>query len=106
MFALIVGAYGLTVCMLFLAYVARTQVLAVTLLSLGNVCYASTLVGWSVNHIDLSPRFAGIMSAISVTIAQGVSMLSPLIVHFIVKDLVSIAFLVGSFFFFKFTFAL
>jgi len=84
--------------MLLLAYVAKTQVLAVTLLALGNVCYASTLVGWSVNHIDLSPKFAGILSGISITTSQGIAMLSPLIVHFIVKDLVSIAFLVSSFF--------
>lgn len=83
---LFAGSYAFVVCFMILAYVSRTRVSAVVLLSLGNVAYTCTLVGYSVNHVDLSPRFAGIMQGISNAISQTVAMFSPLIVHFIVKD--------------------
>lgn len=83
------GAYLLVICLLCLAYLTETQAMAVILLSIGNAAYAATLVGYAVNHVDLSPQFAGIMQGISNCLSQTVGMFSPLIVQFIVTELVS-----------------
>ncbi|KAH1015762.1 hypothetical protein HUJ04_007097 [Dendroctonus ponderosae] len=80
------GSYGLVISFMILAYVSSTRTFAVVLLSLANIAYSATLVGYSVNHVDLSPRFAGILQGISNAISQAIAMFSPLIVHFLVKD--------------------
>ncbi|ERL88032.1 hypothetical protein D910_05421 [Dendroctonus ponderosae] len=82
----VLGSYGLVISFMILAYVSSTRTFAVVLLSLANIAYSATLVGYSVNHVDLSPRFAGILQGISNAISQAIAMFSPLIVHFLVKD--------------------
>lgn len=83
------GSYGLVVSLLLLAYESKTQFLSVFLLAIGNTAYSSTLVGYSVNHVDLSPRFSGIMQGISNGTSQLIAIFSPLLVQFVVQDTVS-----------------
>lgn len=45
--------------------------------------------GYNVNHIDISPRFSGLLFGISNGIGQTLAILAPLLVQFIVYEEVS-----------------
>lgn len=73
--------------MAVLGYVDKEQVtLAVTLLVLAVGLNAGVYSGFQVNHIDLSPNFAGTMMGITNGLANILSILGPLAVGFIVTD--------------------
>ncbi|XP_050302075.1 putative inorganic phosphate cotransporter [Anthonomus grandis grandis] len=78
------GAYGMVICLLLLGYTDCTKTTAVLLLALGNAAYSATLVGYSVNHVDLSPRFSGILQGISNGTSQGIAIFAPVLVQFVV----------------------
>ncbi|KAF7279311.1 hypothetical protein GWI33_007403 [Rhynchophorus ferrugineus] len=85
------GFIGQATFLLLLAYVAKTQFLSVLFLAIGNAAYSATLVGYSVNHVDLSPRFSGIMQGISNASSQFLAIFSPLLVQFVVTDQTSVS---------------
>ena len=43
-------------------------------------------VGWQVNHLDIAPRYAGVLVGISMTAGYLAGVINPLIVAAIVKD--------------------
>lgn len=63
--------------------------LAIGLLTLAVATNAASYLGFHVNHIDLSPNFAGTLMGITNCAANVMSILAPLIVGLIVKDEVS-----------------
>ncbi|XP_030754143.1 putative inorganic phosphate cotransporter [Sitophilus oryzae] len=80
------GSNVQALCLIILAYVPQTQLSAVIILAVGNAANAALLVGYAVNHIDLSPRFSGIMQGFSNGTGQGIAIFSPLLVQFVVND--------------------
>jgi len=50
----------------------------------------ATYLGYNMNHIDLSPNFAGILMGITNGVANIMSIIAPLIVGFIVTNEVSL----------------
>ncbi|KAL3272616.1 hypothetical protein HHI36_014083 [Cryptolaemus montrouzieri] len=60
--------------------------LAVLLLILAVSTNAGVLVGFNVNHIDISPNFAGTLMGITNCAANIASIIGPLVVQFIVTD--------------------
>lgn len=82
----VTALYGSLVCLLLLAYVAKSQTTSVIMIALGNAFHAGTIAGYSINHMDLSPRFAGILQGICNGTSQLFASFSPLLVQFVVRD--------------------
>lgn len=82
-----IGHWVPMVTLIALGYVDKDSVnLAIALLTLTVGINASTYLGFQVNHIDLSPNFAGILMGITNCAANIMSIIAPLIVGFIVTD--------------------
>ncbi|XP_062130515.1 putative inorganic phosphate cotransporter [Drosophila sulfurigaster albostrigata] len=82
-----IGHFTPMVLLIALGYVAPGQdVLAVSLLSLTVGISAAAQLGFMINHIDLSPNFAGVLMGISNGIANVMSIIGPLLVGIIVSD--------------------
>ncbi|KAH8407688.1 hypothetical protein KR222_010748, partial [Zaprionus bogoriensis] len=67
--------------------------LVIGLLTLAVATNAASYLGFHVNHMDLSPNFAGTLMGITNCAANVMSILAPLIVGLIVKDEVIISYL-------------
>ncbi|XP_046377077.1 sialin-like [Haliotis rufescens] len=81
-----IGLFVPAVLMLGVGYVGCDPVLAVTLLTLGVGMSGFTLSGFSVNHIDIAPRFAGILMGISNSFGTTTGFIGPLVVGVLTKD--------------------
>jgi cyanate permease len=79
---------GLALIGLNLSSTTDTTV-AVALLTLAVGVNSSVYVGFQLNHIDLSPNYAGTMMGITSCIANIMSIIGPLLVGFIVTQEVS-----------------
>jgi hypothetical protein len=62
---------------------------AVALLTLAVGVNSAAYLGFQLNHIDLSPNYAGTMMGITNCLANIMSIVAPLLVGFIVTDEVS-----------------
>lgn len=70
---------------MLLSYTENKALIA-TLLITATTALAAVTSGHIVNHIDLSPRYAAILSGISNGIGQLIAIFAPILVHFIVAD--------------------
>lgn len=87
-----IGLWIPMVTLIGLAYVDPEQSeLAVVLLCFTVGMNGATYLGYNMNHIDLSPNFAGILMGITNCVANIMSIIAPLIVGFIVTDEVRLA---------------
>ncbi|KYQ60191.1 Putative inorganic phosphate cotransporter [Trachymyrmex zeteki] len=70
-----------------LGYVRQDQPeLAVSILVIAVSCNAAAFCGHNINHMDLSPNFAGPLMGFTNTIASACGILAPLIAGVIIKD--------------------
>lgn len=60
--------------------------LAVALLTLSVAMNGASYVGYLINHMDLSPNFAGTLMGITNAVSNVMSILGPLFVGFVVTD--------------------
>ncbi|XP_036332545.1 putative inorganic phosphate cotransporter [Rhagoletis pomonella] len=82
-----IGLWIPVVTLIWLGYMTRDQVdLAVTLLTLTVGISAATHLGFQVNHIDLTPNFAGTLVGITNASSQVMSAIAPLVVGYVVTD--------------------
>ncbi|XP_030377794.1 putative inorganic phosphate cotransporter isoform X2 [Scaptodrosophila lebanonensis] len=82
-----IGTWIPMISLVCLGYVNSDQTnLAVALLTITVGINAATYLGFQMNHIDLSPNFAGILMGITNGVANIMSIIAPLIVGFIVTD--------------------
>lgn len=79
-----IGHWVPMIALIALAYATNTTV-AVFLLAVAVGMSAGTNVGYLVNHIDLSPNFAGTLMAITNSIANILSLLAPLAAGFMLN---------------------
>ena len=85
-----IGHWIPMISLIGLAYVTAGQTnLAIILLTITVGINGATYLGFQVNHIDLSPNFAGILMGITNCAANIMSIIAPLIVGFIVTNEVS-----------------
>lgn len=71
---------------LFILPFARNSAGAIILLTIAVGLNGTTYVGYMVNHMDLSPNFAGSLMGLTNSIANMMSILGPLTVGFILTD--------------------
>lgn len=80
--AFVLGAAGL----IFTGYFGRTKLDAVLYLSVSVGCSAMAMAGFNINHIDLAPRYAGILMGITNLVATIPGIVAPLVAKVIAKE--------------------
>lgn len=82
-----IGHWVPMVALILLGYVTAEQTkLAIALLTIAVGVNAATYLGFQVNHIDLSPNFAGTLMGITNCAANVMSIVAPLTVGIVVVD--------------------
>lgn len=82
-----------------LGYMTKEQsTLAVALLTISVGFNSSVYVGYLINHIDLSPNFAGTLMGLTNCASNIMSLLGPLFAGYVVTDAVIISFITLFFF--------
>lgn len=90
-FSFVLGSVIPCVALIWLAYISNGQhTLALVLLNVAIGTNAVYLYGSLINHVDLSPKYAGVLIGIENTISQAISMFGPVFIQYVVTDLVSI----------------
>ncbi|XP_012234521.2 putative inorganic phosphate cotransporter [Linepithema humile] len=86
-----IGQWLPAAALIGLGYVKQDQPeLAVGILVLAVSSNVAIFCGHNVNHMDLSPNFAGILMGLTNTIASACSLLAPLVTSMIVQDATNI----------------
>lgn len=82
-----IGQWIPMVCLIALGYMTQEdKTLAIALLTIGVGVNAASFCGYLVNHMDLSPNFAGLMMGITNCASNLMSIFAPLVVGAIVDD--------------------
>ncbi|KAK7110645.1 hypothetical protein V1264_014484 [Littorina saxatilis] len=83
----LVGCLGCAACALAVGFLDHTsRGVAVALLVLAMSFQNVTSLAFRINHLDIAPRFAGVMMGITVTGAMGVALSGPPITEAIIKN--------------------
>ena len=75
---------GSAVCLVLLS-ATTSQWLALVYITLGLGFVATSAAGFLVNHLDIGPRYAGILMGITNTVGTIPGILAPVITGFIIK---------------------
>lgn len=75
-----IASCGELLCLVLLIYVANDITTALILITISQAFHGATFSGYIVNEIDLTPRFAGILRGISITVSQVIVMYYVLLV--------------------------
>lgn len=86
-----IGLWTPAVLLIGLGYVSKESTsLAVVLLTTAIAFNSASFVGYLINHMDLSPNFAGTLMGCTNAAANVFSILGPMFVGFVVTDAVSL----------------
>lgn len=80
-----IGQYGPAVCLIGASYSGCNPALTVAILTIGVGLNGGIYSGFKVNHLDISPRFAGILMAFTNCLANLAGLLAPLTAGYIIK---------------------
>jgi MFS family permease len=75
---------GSAICLLLLS-ATMSPLLAVLYLSLGLGSVAASAAGFLVNHLDIGPRYAGVLMGVTNTLGTIAGILAPAVTGFIVQ---------------------
>uniref|UniRef100_U5ETM3 Putative inorganic phosphate cotransporter n=1 Tax=Corethrella appendiculata TaxID=1370023 RepID=U5ETM3_9DIPT len=73
-----IGQYGPAVCLIAASYTGCDRILTVALLTIGVGLNGGIYSGFKINHLDLTPRFAGILMAFTNCTANLAGLLAPI----------------------------
>lgn len=74
-----IGLLGPAFCMIGASYTGCSGAATVALLSVGVGLMGATMSAYRINHLDISPRYAGVLMAITNCVANLFALLAPLI---------------------------
>ena len=77
--------FGPALALVAASYTGCSAPLTVSLVSLGVGLMGGTMSGYRINHLDISPRFAGILMSLTNCIANVFALLAPLVAGFIIE---------------------
>ena len=86
-----IGQYGPALCLIAASYTGCDRVLTVFLLTLGVGLNGGIYSGFKINHLDLTPRFAGILMAFTNCTANLAGLLAPISAGYIIEGKPTIA---------------
>ncbi|KAE8748903.1 hypothetical protein FOCC_FOCC004308 [Frankliniella occidentalis] len=81
---LFVGQYGPAIALIIASYTGCNPVLTVAILTLGMGMNGGIYSGFKVNHLDISPRFAGILMSFTNCTANLAGLLAPVTAGYII----------------------
>lgn len=73
-----IGQYGPAICLIIASYTGCNRVLTVALLTIGLGLNGGIYSGFKINHLDITPRFAGILMAFTNCTANLAGLLAPM----------------------------
>lgn len=82
--------FGPALSLVAASYTGCSATLTVGLLSLGVGLMGGTMSGYRINHLDISPRFAGILMSLTNCIANVFALLAPIVAGYIIEGKVSV----------------
>lgn len=86
---LFTGQAGGSFLLIILGFVGHDKIAAMTLITVAVSLSAFLFSGFNINHLDLSPNFAGVLMGIGNGLENISTILAPLSVGWIVTDSVS-----------------
>jgi len=84
-----IGQLGPAICLAFVSFTGCNRALTVFLLTVGIGLNGAIYSGFKINHLDISPRFAGILMSITNTAANAAGLLAPITAGVIIEGNVS-----------------
>lgn len=93
---LLTGQYGPGIALIAASYTGCNQYLTVAILTLGVGLNGGIYSGFKVNHLDISPRFAGILMSFTNCMANLAGLLAPLTAGFIIHGRVGFIYILDS----------
>lgn len=84
MFLLSTGQFGPGIALIGASYTGCNQYLTVAILTLGVGLNGGIYSGFKVNHLDISPRFAGILMSFTNCMGNLAGLLAPLTAGYII----------------------
>lgn len=80
-----IGQYGPAVCLIAASYTGCDRVLTVALLTIGVGLNGGIYSGFKINHLDVTPRFAGILMSLTNCTANLAGLLAPITAGILVE---------------------
>lgn len=80
-----IGQYGPAIALVAASYTGCNPALTVAILTIGVGLNGGIYSGFKVNHLDISPRFAGILMAFTNCLANLAGLLAPLTAGYVIK---------------------
>lgn len=74
-----IGQYGAAICLVIASYTGCNRYLTVAILTIGLGLNGGIYSGFKINHLDITPRFAGILMAITNCTANFAGLLAPMV---------------------------
>lgn len=85
-----IGQYVPAICLICASYTGCNRLLTVALLTLGIGFNGGIYSGFKINHLDITPRFAGILMAITNCTANLAGLLAPITAGNLIEGSVSV----------------
>lgn len=73
-----IGQYGPAICLIAASYTGCDRITTVLLLTIGMGLNGGIYSGFKINHLDITPRFAGILMALTNCTANLAGLLAPI----------------------------
>lgn len=73
-----IGQFGPAICLAVVSYTGCDRILTVFLLTVGISLNGAIYSGFKINHLDISPRYAGILMSLTNASANLAGLLAPI----------------------------
>lgn len=73
-----IGQYGPAICLIIASYTGCSRYLTVAVLTIGLGLNGGIYSGFKINHLDITPRFAGILMSFTNCTANLAGLLAPM----------------------------
>jgi hypothetical protein len=84
-----IGQFGPAICLIIASYTGCNRVLTVSLFTIGLGFNGAIYSGFKINHLDITPRFAGILMSFTNCTANLAGLLAPIVAGNIIEGNVS-----------------
>lgn len=83
------GQFGPAIALIAASYTGCDPYLTVAILTIGVGLNGAIYSGFKVNHLDISPRFAGILMSLTNCLANLAGLLAPIVAGYVIDKRVS-----------------
>lgn len=84
-----IGQYGPAICLIIASYTGCERYVTVAILTVGLGLNGAIYSGFKINHLDITPRFAGILMSFTNCTANLAGLLAPIVAGNIIEGKVS-----------------